>query len=71
MGESLWVEISIWFDKIGSSIDVSVDTLPTLESRTELYSHANMVVLGRNWFVFDEFHARTCDVELFYTSIGT
>ena len=40
--------------------------------RTELDSHAkNMVVLGKNCFVFDNVEGRTCDVTPFDPSIGT
>ena len=39
--------------------------------RTELDSHANMVVLGRNCFVFDSVQDRYCEVEPFDKSIGT
>ena len=41
------------------------------ESRSELDSHANMVVLGRHCFVFDGIHGKTCDVEPFDPAIGT
>ena len=58
-------------DKIGSFLDVSVDTSPTPESCTKLDSYANIVVLGMNSFVFDVVCVRTCDVEPFNTSIGT
>ena len=39
-------------------------------SRTELDSHANMCVLGRDCFVFDNIQDRTCDVEPFDVTIG-
>ena len=39
-------------------------------SRSELDSHANMVVLGRNCFVFDGVHGKTCDVEPFDPKLG-
>jgi hypothetical protein len=39
-------------------------------SRTELDSHANMVVMGCNCFVFDNVDSRTCDVTPFDPSIG-
>jgi hypothetical protein len=42
-----------------------------IDSRTELDSHANMVVLGVNCFVFDTVHGRTCDVEPFDRTLGT
>ena len=41
------------------------------QSRSELDSHANMVVLGKNCFVFDGIHGKTCTVEPFDPSIGT
>ena len=37
----------------------------------ELDIHANMVVLGRNVFVFDRIHVYLCGVEPSYPSIGT
>ena len=40
-------------------------------SRSELDSHANMVVLGKNCFVFDGIHGKTCTVEPFNPSIRT
>ena len=46
------------------------DALDNIDPRTELDSHANMVVLGRNCFVFDNVHGRTCDVEPFDKTIG-
>ena len=69
--ESLWVQISIWFYKIVSLLYASVDTSPTLESRTKLDSHVSMVFLGGNWFLFDGFHGRTFDVDPLDPSIGT
>ena len=45
--------------------------LEGINSRTELDSHANMVVLGVNCFVFDTVHGRTCDVEPFNRTLGT
>jgi hypothetical protein len=45
------------------------DTL--LDPRTELDSHANMVVVGQNCFVFDNVNGRTCDVVPFDRTIGT
>jgi hypothetical protein len=41
------------------------------EPRTELDSHANMVVLGKHCFVFDGIHGKTCDVEPFDPALGT
>ena len=38
---------------------------------SELDSHANMVVLGQNCFVFDGIKGKTCEVEPFDPSIGT
>ena len=57
--------------KIGSFLDTSVATSPTLESCTKRDSHANMVVLGRNYFLFDGFHGLISDVDPFDTSIVT
>ena len=42
-----------------------------LTSRTELDSHANMVVLGSECFVFDNILNQTCEVEPFDPTIGT
>jgi len=41
------------------------------EPRTELDSHANMVVLGSECFVFDNIQDKTCEVQPFDPSIGT
>ena len=69
-GDILWVQNKYLIYKIGSFPDASDDTLPTLEFRTKLDSHVNMVFLGRNCFVFDGVHGRTCDLEPFDPSIG-
>ena len=37
----------------------------------QLDSHANMVVLGKNCFVFDRVNGRTCEVESFDKNLGT
>ena len=42
-----------------------------IDPRTELDSHANMVVLGKNCFIFDNVHGRTCNVEPFDKNLGT
>ena len=39
------------------------DALEEIDPRTELDSHANMVVLGKHCFVFDHVQGRTCEVE--------
>ena len=39
--------------------------------RTELDSHANMIVIGKHSFIFDSVHGRNCDVQPFDPSIGT
>ena len=39
--------------------------------RTELDSHANMVVLGRNAFIFDRVSNQTCEVMPFDPSLGS
>ena len=57
-------------DKIVSLFDMSVATSPTLGSCTKLDSHDNMVVLGKNCFVFNIIHGQTCDVGPFNYSIG-
>ena len=44
------------------------DDLPN--PRSELDSHANMVVLGRNTFIFDSPPKRTCDVQPFDPNLG-
>lgn len=41
------------------------------DPRTELDSHANMVVVGRACFVFDSVQDKTCEVEPFDPAIGT
>ena len=40
------------------------------DPRTELYSHANMVVLGAHAFIFDSTN-HTCNVHPFDPSLGT
>ena len=42
-----------------------------LDSRSELDSHANMVVVGKDAFIFDGVDGKTCEVEPFDPSIGT
>ena len=39
--------------------------------RTELDSHANMVVLGRHCFIFDNIHENTCEVQPFDPTLGS
>ena len=39
--------------------------------RSELDSHANMVVLGKHCFVFDSVNSKTCEVEPFDPALGT
>ena len=50
---------------------MSVTAFNTLEYCTKLDSHANMVILGRNFFVFDGVNDCTCYVEPFDPSIET
>lgn len=38
------------------------DASEAIDPRTELDTHANMVVLGKNCFVFDHVQGRTCEV---------
>jgi hypothetical protein len=47
------------------------DVTEPIDPRTELDSHANMVVLGSNCFVFDNIHGNTCEVEPFDKTLGT
>ena len=47
------------------------DTSFEADPRTEMDSHANMVVLGKHCFVFDGVKNRTCEVEPFDPTIGT
>ena len=42
-----------------------------IDPRTELDSHANMVVLGKNCFIFDRVEGRYCEVAPYDPSIGT
>lgn len=52
---------------------MSADTMvsdPTLDPKSELDLHANMVVLGKNCFVF-EYSGRSCSVHPFTDSLGT
>ena len=39
--------------------------------RTELDTHANMIVLGRHCFVFDTIEGRHCDVQPFDKALGS
>ena len=39
--------------------------------RTELDSHANMIVVGKNAFVFSRVNGRTCEVTPFSSDLGT
>ena len=39
--------------------------------RTELDSHANMIVVGKNAFVFSKVNGRTCEVTPFSSDLGT
>ena len=56
-----------------SNMDARISSTGCQESlpRTELDSHANMVVLGSECFVFDNILDQTCDVEPFDPTIGT
>ena len=54
---------------IGYTVAPDQSSLPAL--RTELDTHANMVVLGKHCFVFDRIHGKTCEVEPFDPSLGT
>ena len=40
-------------------------------SRSELDSHANMVVLGKHCYVFDKVQGQTCDVIPFDPGLGS
>lgn len=44
--------------------------ISTADPKTELDSHANMVVLGKNAYVFER-TGRTCNVKPFTTTLGT
>ena len=50
--------------------EMDLNNNDNLESRTELDSHANMVVLGKNSFVFDSVLGKHCDVQPFDPTIG-
>ena len=58
-------------DKIVSSViaDVSSTTATSADLRTELDSHANMVVLDKHAFVFES-TGRTCYVRPFSSDLG-
>ena len=53
-----------------SSADASVSENDDPLPRSELDSHANMVVLGKNSYIFDGVPLRTCDVLPFDPSLG-
>ena len=52
---------------VASAVVDSDSPLP----RSELDSHANMTVLGKHCFVFDNIHGQTCKVQPFDPSLGT
>ena len=52
---------------VASAVVDSDSPLP----RSELDSHANMTVLGKHCFVFDNIHGQTCEVQPFDPSLGT
>ena len=58
--------------RIHSEIVADASTIPgdSPSTRYELYTHANMIVIGNNYFVFDSVHGRTVDVAPFYSSLG-
>ena len=62
---------NIYLRKKICPFNVSTSEAHFPEPRSELDSHANMVVLGRNCFVFDGIHGKTCDVEPFDPTLGT
>ena len=49
-------------------MDLEEDEGP--EPRTELDSHANMVVLGKHAFAFDSIQGKHCDAQPFNPKIG-
>ena len=51
-----------------ASICASVLGPGTYDPRSGLYSHANMVILGKNPFVFDK-TGRNCNVQPFSTEL--
>lgn len=56
----------------GLSRDTSTNpNLLAIDSRMELDSHANMVLLGGDCFVFDGVQGRTCNVASFDPDLGT
>ena len=57
---------------MNSSIDsaTTVGDASLYTPRTELDSHANMVVLGKKYFLY-VIHGKTCEVEPFDPNIGT
>ena len=54
---------------IGDTLEGDADTAPL--PRSELDSHANMIVLGSHSFVFDKVQDQTCDVMPFDPGLGT
>ena len=56
-------------DAIISAVDTSNESSGTADPRTELDSHANMVVLGKDCFVF-EGTGRSCTVRPFSSDLG-
>ena len=54
-----------------ASVTSAVADSNSPQSRSELDSHANMIVLGKHCFVFDNIHGQTCEVQPFDPSLGT
>ena len=51
--------------------DLSSDNDDCSQPRSELDSHANMILLGKHAYIFDQTPKRTCDVVPFDPSLGT
>ena len=56
---------------IVSLLEKDHELVSTIDPRSELDSHANMVVLGSDAFVFDGPQKRACEVQPFDPKIGS
>lgn len=56
---------------VGATTSTIDENDSPIDPRSELDSHANMIVLGKHAFVFDNIADRTCEVQPFDPSIGS
>ena len=56
---------------IATALAEVADSEAKIYPRMELHSHANMVLLGKDSYIFDGVQGRTCNVQPFDPSLGT